>query len=296
MKKSEFPSLNALRVFDTVARMGSFKRAAAELGVTQSAISRQLATLEQQLGVKLIQRDNRMHDLTPAGQALAPELHRVFRQLERIVTQTRKEGEHARRVITIGISHLLFQFWLNPLLDSFRQLYPHLQLRFMDLPEYIDTANEDAVLSLLERNDIDVVLAFGSSQQKSLLTTPLFSPDYILTSGSQPSDSQYKAPTELTLIHHQQRPRGLKTHSGFNIERINAASSTAMAATIAREQPSLLLVPSVCRSLLDTYSLTNLSTLKCPQPLSVTIRKEDDRELGMVALLQWLEHVSHKSK
>jgi len=71
---AKFPSLNALRVFETVSRTKSLKRAAAQLGVTQSAISRQLSTLEQQLGAKLIQRDNKVHALTPAGEALAPEL------------------------------------------------------------------------------------------------------------------------------------------------------------------------------------------------------------------------------
>ncbi|WP_113905911.1 LysR family transcriptional regulator [Aliidiomarina celeris] len=299
MKKAEFPSLNALRVFDTVVRMGSFKRAAAELGVTQSAISRQLATLEQQLGIKLIQRDNRMHDLTPAGQALAPELHRVFRQLERIVTQTRKEGEHARRVITIGISHCLFQYWLLPMLESFRQLYPHLELRIKDVPEYLDSANEDAVISLLERNDIDVVLCLGSSQHKSLLCQQLFSPTYILVGNNRvgknageksAASNSTTALNELVLVQHQQRPRGLKTHLGLNIERVHFSSSSLMAATIAEQQPTLMLLPNCCNSLLSAHKLTELGRIKCPQPLSVMIRKEDDRELGMVALLQWLEH------
>lgn len=61
MNQNSLPSLNALRVFETVARQGSFKAAAAELGVTQSAISRQMSTLEEQLGIRLIQRDNRVH-------------------------------------------------------------------------------------------------------------------------------------------------------------------------------------------------------------------------------------------
>ncbi|MFP3526601.1 LysR family transcriptional regulator, partial [Pantoea sp. SIMBA_072] len=49
MKNTKLPSLNALRVFDVAARSGSFKQASQELGVTQSAVTRQIQTLEEQL-------------------------------------------------------------------------------------------------------------------------------------------------------------------------------------------------------------------------------------------------------
>ncbi|HAR56965.1 MAG TPA: hypothetical protein DCR58_09315, partial [Idiomarina baltica] len=56
-------SLNALRVFDVAARAGTFKQAAQQLGVTQAAVTRQIQTLENQLGMRLFQRDNRVHAL-----------------------------------------------------------------------------------------------------------------------------------------------------------------------------------------------------------------------------------------
>lgn len=67
MKKAKFPSLNALRVFDVAARSGSFKQAAQQLGVTQSAVTRQIQALEEQLDMRLFQRDNRVHSLTPVA-------------------------------------------------------------------------------------------------------------------------------------------------------------------------------------------------------------------------------------
>jgi len=291
MSKNEFPSLNALRVFESVARLGSFKSAAAELGVTQSAVSRQLTTLEQQLAVKLIQRDNRMHALTTAGQALAPELHRVFRQLERVVTYTINEGDQARRVITIGISHEIYTQWLAPALEEFRQLYPHLQLRFVQIPEYMDRSNEDTLVSQLLRSELDVLLVFGASAQKSLLNQVLLRLPLVLFTST--SDTTV---TELIRIDHQSWPSNLKKLKALRLERHTSAQSSLMAATLAPLQNAAVILPVLYQQLAKDNTLHNHGNIDYNQELSVIIRKEDDRELGMVALLQWFEYRAERFK
>ena len=65
-----FPSLDLLRGFEAAARQLSFTKAAAELFLTQSAVSRQVQTLEEQLGTPLFERQHRQIRLTPAGQKL----------------------------------------------------------------------------------------------------------------------------------------------------------------------------------------------------------------------------------
>src|SRR6476619_7984584 len=72
------PSLNALLVFETAARHQRFTRAAAELGVTQTAVSHQVKALEGELGMMLFRRSPRRLVLTAEGQAWAAELHRIF--------------------------------------------------------------------------------------------------------------------------------------------------------------------------------------------------------------------------
>ena len=72
------PSLNALRAFEAAARHLSFTRAADELHVTQAAISHQVKTLEEQIGILLFQRRNRQLILTDAGQTLLPDLIAAF--------------------------------------------------------------------------------------------------------------------------------------------------------------------------------------------------------------------------
>src|SRR5512138_1161175 len=74
----ELPSLNALRVFEAAARLGSFTRAAGELHVTQSAVSHQVCGLEKELGTLLFERRPRALRLTPAGALLATAARRGF--------------------------------------------------------------------------------------------------------------------------------------------------------------------------------------------------------------------------
>src|SRR3712207_1433212 len=91
---ASLPPLNALRAFEAAARHGSFTRAAAELHVTQTAISHQMRHLESLLGLRLFLRLPRRLVLTPAGQAFARDLARVF---ERIADATRALDNRPRR-------------------------------------------------------------------------------------------------------------------------------------------------------------------------------------------------------
>ncbi|WER46615.1 LysR family transcriptional regulator [Cupriavidus sp. WKF15] len=96
-------TLRQLRVFLAVAETGGFSRAADAVGLTQSAISRGVAELEESLGVRLLDRTTREVVLTPAGHALAPALERLLGQLDDTLEDTRQLGEHYRgRVVIAG--------------------------------------------------------------------------------------------------------------------------------------------------------------------------------------------------
>ena len=71
----ELPPLGAIRVFEAAARLGSFTKAAAELGMTQAAVSYQIKVLEERVGTPLFLRRPRQVSLTEAGQRLAPRRH-----------------------------------------------------------------------------------------------------------------------------------------------------------------------------------------------------------------------------
>ena len=79
--RGNLPSLNALRAFEVAGRLGSFSRAADELGVTQGAISRQIKLLEGQLGVELFARQATGVTLTGEGERLLPVLTESFNRM-----------------------------------------------------------------------------------------------------------------------------------------------------------------------------------------------------------------------
>jgi len=126
MEISQLP-LNALRAFEASARHCSFTRAGLELRVTQTAISHQVKTLEEALGVTLVKRLPRGLTLTDEGHALAPVLTDTFRRMSATLSQF-EEGNF-REILTIGVVGTFAIGWLLPRLTSFKERYPHVDLR-----------------------------------------------------------------------------------------------------------------------------------------------------------------------
>ncbi|MGQ3280502.1 MAG: LysR family transcriptional regulator, partial [Shinella sp.] len=95
------PSLNALRVFEATARLGSLKAAAAELALSPSAVSRHIGSLEDTLGAKLFVRGVRSVTLTSRGESYAHRLREAFRIIE---TATEEAAVHMQ--VRRGRSHI----------------------------------------------------------------------------------------------------------------------------------------------------------------------------------------------
>src|SRR5204862_3818958 len=127
-------SLDLLRGFRAAARHLSFTRAAQELFVTQSAISREIRTLEQQLGRPLFRRVNRGLELTKAGE----ELYRaVDEALERIdAAALRVSG--AIRTLSVTTTVAMASTWLVPRLPRFARLHPEIDMRVMASNDWVD--------------------------------------------------------------------------------------------------------------------------------------------------------------
>ncbi len=127
MTKIALPPLNALRVFEAAARLGSFKAAAAELNVTPSAVSHQIGNLEAHLDAALFERHGRRVVATPAGEAYR---HRVREALEQLSAAT--EDVTARReepALEIVAAPSFASKWLMPRIDEFLRAQPKLRVR-----------------------------------------------------------------------------------------------------------------------------------------------------------------------
>ncbi|MCP4326979.1 MAG: transcriptional regulator GcvA [Alphaproteobacteria bacterium] len=143
------PPLNALRAFEAAARHLSFTRAAAELNVTQAAISHQVKTLEERLGVVLFRRLNRALRLTDAGQAYLPTVRDAFDAIAAATDRLYADDSAGR--LTVSTLHSFAAAWLLPRLPRFRALHP-------DIDVLLDA--EDKLVDLAHAG-VDVAIRYG---------------------------------------------------------------------------------------------------------------------------------------
>jgi LysR family transcriptional regulator, glycine cleavage system transcriptional activator len=161
------PALDLLKGFDAAARHLSFTRAGEELFLTQSALSRQMQTLEEQLGAPLFERRHRALRLTEAGQVLQVAAKSVLDELTHAVAKIRRE--QSVRPLTISTAIPFAALWLLPRLPRFRERHPHIDVfisadnRILDLDrERIDLAVRYCPESLAPR---DALRLFGERLQ-----------------------------------------------------------------------------------------------------------------------------------
>ncbi len=130
------PPLNALRVFEAAARHLSFKEAASELHITQAAVSHQIKSLEEYLGVQLFRRSARGVQLTDAARACLPKLREGFDALAAAVEMIRERGDEAELVITAP--PVFTARWLMPRLADFSRREPKIELRVFGSSKMVD--------------------------------------------------------------------------------------------------------------------------------------------------------------
>lgn len=135
------PPLAAVRAFEAAARLESFTAAAAELGLTQAAISYQVKSLEQRLGAALFIRERGRAKLSPLGAKLVPSLSRAFDAIEDAFASHQAEDES---LLTVTTTHTFANTWLAWRLGEFQMAHPDLAVRMTTSNEMIDLRSGDA--------------------------------------------------------------------------------------------------------------------------------------------------------
>ncbi len=144
-----YPPMNSLRAFEAAARTLSFTKAADELFVTQAAVSHQIKTLEDALGVKLFKRLNRALLLTEEGQTFLPTVRDALDTLAQGVRKlSQVEATGALNVTTLPS---LASGWLVPRLSRFRALHPEIDVRLTAVERLVD----------FDRDEVDVAIRYG---------------------------------------------------------------------------------------------------------------------------------------
>ncbi|WP_425407208.1 transcriptional regulator GcvA [Hwanghaeella sp.] len=192
---TRLPPLNTLRAFEAAARHMSFTKAAEELFVTQAAVSHQIKTLEDALGVKLFKRLNRALLLTEEGQTFIPSVRQALDLLMQGVNKiSQVEATGALNVSTLPS---FAAGWLVPRLDRFRKKHPEIDVRL--------TAGERLVD--FSRDDVDLAIRYGRGRYADLISDrfmeeeifPVCSPKLL-----EDADHPLNTPEDLkyhTLLH-----------------------------------------------------------------------------------------------
>jgi LysR family glycine cleavage system transcriptional activator len=159
------PSLNGLRAFEAAARHMSFTRAAAELNVTQTAISHQIKRLEDQLGVPLFVRHNRALALTRAAQDYLPQIRSAFDDLRRATARLRRPEHDA--VLTVSTTASLATKWLVSRVAAFQDANPGVEIRITTSVALVD----------FRRDEVDMAVRFGRGHWPGLRADWLMAED-----------------------------------------------------------------------------------------------------------------------
>lgn len=140
------PSLDALKGFVAAARHASFTQAAEALFLTQSAVSRQVQTLEQRLGVKLFRRSTRQLQLTPEGAILYRAALDAFAELDEALRHIAAPRRPAG--VTVSSSIGFAALWLVPRLAAFQEAHPDIAVRLSADNRAVDLARDDVDLAI----------------------------------------------------------------------------------------------------------------------------------------------------
>jgi DNA-binding transcriptional LysR family regulator len=175
--RKQLPPLTSLVVFEAAARHLSFTRAAAELNITQAAVSRQIRMLESNLGVVLFTRLHRTVQLTAQGRKLLHTVTISLQYLAATVADLRDSDGNAAP-ITVVATLAVASLWLIPRLAKFREeIFPDIEVRVLATDQEIEQIGDE----------FDVAIRYGTGHWPGLRSRflgqaeifPVCSPDYL---------------------------------------------------------------------------------------------------------------------
>lgn len=233
--KRRMPTLNALKVFEVAAGLGSFTRAAEVLHVTQSAVSRQVRQLEDQLDETLLERHHHHMQLTDAGRLLLQALQHSFDRIE-FTVRAIQQKQHANR-LRVSAPPTFALRWLLPRLGRLREQHPQLEVS-------VTCALQD---SLADSALLDCAIRFGNGEWSNLCHSLLMHEQHIAVCAPallEGRPAELSALAGMTLLHvlasHDQRymtwqhwlgAAGLEefeTHDGYEFDLLDMAIRAAI--------------------------------------------------------------------
>lgn len=187
------PALNALKAFEAAGTTGSFTRAAILLNVTQSAVSRQVRQLEEQLGETLFSRGRQQLELTQEGRVLLKALQQSFDKIELTVRAIQQKNDANRLRINVPLTFAAR--WLIPRLTRLREALPDIEL----------TVTSQLADGVADSTHLDCAIRFGDGEWPGLDSTLLMQERHIAVAAPSlfpnPKSTEPIDLNQYTLLH-----------------------------------------------------------------------------------------------
>lgn len=197
-------ALDGVEAFLSVAEHRSFRRAAAALGVTPSAISQAVRTLERRIGAALFIRTTRSVGLTEAGLRFISRAKPAFEELVGASEAVRELGQRPAGLLRLSVPRAVVPILLEPLIGSFCRAYPEIELEIAASPEPVDLATEG----------FDAGIRLGQFIAADMIAVRLSPPFPLLVVGSRDYLRQRKRPERID---------DLRRHACLRMRRFNGS-------------------------------------------------------------------------
>lgn len=197
-------ALDGVEAFLSVARHRSFRRAAAELGVTPSAISQAVRTLESRIGAALFTRTTRSVGLTEAGERFLARAKPAFEELVAASETARELGQRPAGLLRLAVPRAAVPILLEPLIASFCEAYPAIEVELAASEELVDLA----------KGGFDAGVRMGQFIANDMIAVRLSQPFRFIVVGS---------PAYLSRRGRPLRPDDLREHACLRLRRSGGA-------------------------------------------------------------------------
>lgn len=204
-------SLSTLRTFEAAARHLSFTRAAADLCLTQGAVSQQIKQLEERLGFKLFQRHIRRLELTEEGKGLSTVVRSALSEIDETIKRLQAASDDG--VLTVSAGSSFSMNWLIPRLGQFREQHPEIDIRIQSVDDAIDLRTQG--------RDIDIMIRFSRGDYPDLHVTELMREQVFVVCSPSIIDVRkpLRSPADLcqyTLLHNEVSDREPESAGDWN--------------------------------------------------------------------------------
>jgi LysR family cyn operon transcriptional activator len=237
--------LRQLRYLIAIAQEANFTRASEKVFVSQSALSQQIQTLEQEVGTILLDRSKRGVRLTAAGEILCNHARRIFLELEQAEVAIQELEGLARGELRIGVVQTVNDYLLPALAAAFAERYPRIKLS-------VDELSSDEIELRLENGDLQVGLGFVPASNPGIDTKFLFDEQLVLIVRDDHPLNERKAVAVESL---DQLPMVMLSNS-FCTRRLWEEN-----AQLTSAQPEIVMEMNTVSSILAVVEKTGLATV-----------------------------------